>query len=507
MVFLHRITSTITMSSSNGVDKLVPIFDGWDFRLWQEKISDYFNSQRLWKYVSGALPCPAPANAAAPTAAETAEIAEWDEVDEQVHGIIAMRLLSNLRTHLGSASSPRTAKQAWDSLVSSFGQMGISGLITDFHRAAFTKVSGMQNPQVKIQAIHTLWERLQANQIEIPDYIQGMLLLGAIPNKWDHIAAMYMQGMQTMMSVTFTSVQQAIMAEYEWTQCPSSNIATKISAVKRKGKSPQFSEQRQAKPRYAANHNQEDRPAPKKKRGKRSGKQAREHSHIVSSALVPEAVTKHLQESHHTAPPHGGLAPDFSHGGIVIGGPSQAPHVAANPSRPPSKVASFNSQQQMTLNAVKPSSPSHYAHGKLEAGLSAKQHLEDKELAALRRHRAFCETSTPYRDAVASMSKIVKVPPTPPTIEGTQSFKDAFTGKVEWMKELRRHQKKMAAKGKGKGKGKAVPKSKEIVDVSDNNSDLGIDYPDLNETRHRHIIRARSPSHIPGEVIDTDGLP
>ena len=225
-----------------------------------------------------------------------------------------MRLSSNLRTHLGSAQSPRTAKQAWDSLVASFGQMGISGLIADFHQAAFSKVSGTQNPQVEIQAIHTLWERLWANQIVIPDYIQGMLLLGAIPNKWDHIAAMYTQGAQTMMSVTFASVRQAIMAEYERTQRPSSNIATKISAVKWKGKSPQFSEQRQSKPRHAADHDQEDRPAPKK-RGKHGGKKAREHSHIVSSALVPEVVTKRLQETHHTAPPpRGGVAPDFSRG-------------------------------------------------------------------------------------------------------------------------------------------------------------------------------------------------
>ena len=110
MVFLYRITSTNNMSSSNGVDKLVPVFNSRDFCLWQEKISDYFKSQRLWKYVSGAFPRPAAADAAAPTQAEAAAMAEWDEIDEQVHAIIAMRLLSNLRTHLGSAQSPRTAK-------------------------------------------------------------------------------------------------------------------------------------------------------------------------------------------------------------------------------------------------------------------------------------------------------------------------------------------------------------------------------------------------------------
>ena len=290
---------------------------------------------------------------------------------------------------------------------------------------AFSKVSGTQNPQVEIQAIHTLWEHLQANQIVILDYIQGMLLLGAIPNKWDHIVAMYTQGVQTMMFVTFASVWQAIMAEYERTQHPSSNVATKISAVKQKGKSPQFSEQRQAKYKSTVDHNHDDQPASKKwgKCGRK--KKGGEHSHIVSSALVLEAVTKCLQETHHATPPsHGGLVPDFSCRGIVISGPSHAPHVAAN--KPPIVVASFNSQHKVTYQEVKPTSPSHYAHGKQEMGPSARQHLDDKELAALHRHRTFCELSSPYHEVVALTSKIIEVPPTPPTIKGTQSFKDAF---------------------------------------------------------------------------------
>ena len=68
-------TQPYNMSSSNGVNKLVPVFDSRDFCLWQEKISDYFKSQRLWKYISGAFPRPTPAAAGAPTAAEMAAIA------------------------------------------------------------------------------------------------------------------------------------------------------------------------------------------------------------------------------------------------------------------------------------------------------------------------------------------------------------------------------------------------------------------------------------------------
>lgn len=36
-------------------------------------------------------------------------------------------------------------------------------------------------------------ERLTANNVAIPAYVQGMMLLNAIPDDWDHVAAYYVQ--------------------------------------------------------------------------------------------------------------------------------------------------------------------------------------------------------------------------------------------------------------------------------------------------------------------------
>jgi hypothetical protein len=72
-----------------------------------------------------------------------------------------------------------------------------------------------------------------------------MLLLKAIPKEWDTIAQIYCSGMQ-MANVTFDGVRDAIMAEFEQTARPAqlAHQADKISAVKRKGASPRFKEQR-----------------------------------------------------------------------------------------------------------------------------------------------------------------------------------------------------------------------------------------------------------------------
>jgi hypothetical protein len=75
-----------------------------------------------------------------------------------------------------------------------------------------------------------------------------MLLLKAVPKEWDTVMQLYCNCMQ-MANVTFNGVWDAIMAEFEHIACPAqlAHHADKISAVKRKGQSPCFKEQRKPK--------------------------------------------------------------------------------------------------------------------------------------------------------------------------------------------------------------------------------------------------------------------
>ena len=82
-----------------------------------------------------------------------------------------------------------------------------------------------------------------ANQVIIPPYIQGMIFLNTIPDEWDHVAAHYIQQTNAVANVTFMAICTAILAEHDQqggTRQNQTHIADKISAVKRKGKNPQF---------------------------------------------------------------------------------------------------------------------------------------------------------------------------------------------------------------------------------------------------------------------------
>ena len=73
-----------------------------------------------------------------------------------------------------------------------------------------------------------------------------MLLLEALRSKWDHVATIYLQGKTAHTTIDYTEVQNAIIAEYDRTGTVrgQQQHVHKISAVKRKGEHPSFTQQR-----------------------------------------------------------------------------------------------------------------------------------------------------------------------------------------------------------------------------------------------------------------------
>ena len=139
------------------------------------------------------------------------------------------------------------------------------------------------------------------------------------------MAQIYSQANQTLATTTFLGVRDTIMAEYKCSMCPSTLTMHKISAVKCKGRSPTYIKQTSTKsaPPKASSDVPSGTPKKKTQRGGK-GTHAKVHA-IVSSALVPQSVTKHLQETHHTAAPVASPVSVPVMASTTVGGPSCAP--------------------------------------------------------------------------------------------------------------------------------------------------------------------------------------
>ena len=204
----------------------------------------------------------------------------------------------------------------WDNLNTMFRQPGMSAIFADYQAAISLKVTGGQNPQVKIQQLNTLFKCLAVNGMSISDPMQGMILLNTLPVKWDSVGMVYLQSTCQLTNVSFQAMREVVMAEFECTMCSSTIGVSKILAVKRKGQSLVFSEQKcasnQAPPALV-------KPFGSQKKKWKGGKGKAWAHKIVSSVLIPQAIAKQLQETHHIALP----APMPAWPVTVVGGPSQ----------------------------------------------------------------------------------------------------------------------------------------------------------------------------------------
>ena len=183
----------------------------------------FLQANGLWKIVNGTATHPMNA----------ADGAEWDVYDDMAHGNIILRLSHNVRNEVGVTSA-----KTWTNLATAFGSVGFSHIYGDFRTLLKFKISGGQHPAAEITRFFTLLECLKANGVALPDNVQGMMLLNALPARWDHVSAIYLQGKSKVDEIKFMEVQQAIIAEFDRTGRGSGQHV--INAKKRKGEHPRY---------------------------------------------------------------------------------------------------------------------------------------------------------------------------------------------------------------------------------------------------------------------------
>jgi hypothetical protein len=182
--------------SSKDIASHVPMFVSQDFRFWKESMMDYLGAQRLLGYALGQCQRPVAANVVQPTQAELVAMADWDKIDLQVKSMISMRLSTNLRTLIGTTSAAM-----WMSLEQHYGIPYFTGIYKDYELAHSIRLTTGENIEIQIQKIWTILERLQVNRCVLSNYLQGMLILKAIPKEWNTIMQLYCNGMQMAVTI------------------------------------------------------------------------------------------------------------------------------------------------------------------------------------------------------------------------------------------------------------------------------------------------------------------
>jgi gag-polypeptide of LTR copia-type/Domain of unknown function (DUF4219) len=283
---------------SSALKKLIPIrLNGSNWLMWSHQMTAYLRSQSLWQLVNGARACPTDLPGGAnPAKVETRMLlqTDWDDKNDQVLGIIHLRITFALQTTYMAT----TTAAMWTTLKGAFDILSTASIFTDVKKAMAFKLSGTKDPLPEIMRPNKNLECLAMNGVDIPKPLHCMILLAGIPPQWDTLASNILATMKTA-TLVFNDIQDQIHNKYEYRSGRAApqqkkESAMKISAVKRKGQDPKISQQCEKAPEDWSADLRSIADKPTKHKRKCTGRIREREKQKLSSMMTP-ALTSLIQ--------------------------------------------------------------------------------------------------------------------------------------------------------------------------------------------------------------------
>ena len=278
---------------SQNVSNLIPVLDGSNYGIWSKAMKAYLMSVGLWGHVSNTVPMPDAADFPDAAAFATAN-AEWTKHDNMAMGHMILRVNASIQQEVANLNFADTV---WNRLLALYGVATPTTVYKDFKAALSIRINPSQHPGPQIDVMVAAFQRLTASSIVIPQQIQAMMLLAALPQKWEMLVSIVTQNYD-LNDIELSHVRDGILAQYESETTrhghgqgkgKQQQHAKKLSAVKRKRGDPSFSNQQKGDQQQE----QGDKPYRQRgQRGKGKGKgkpkdQGHAHSHIANIASLP----------------------------------------------------------------------------------------------------------------------------------------------------------------------------------------------------------------------------
>ncbi|KAF8630176.1 hypothetical protein AX17_005473 [Amanita inopinata Kibby_2008] len=309
---------THSLNGNGSILANLTALDGSNYPVWSQTMQAYLKLASLWSNIcteTGNLPTPV-----------------WVDNDTSMHypynkavsdnnakldtalGSIVLKLNPAIKSLVKDITTPRVL---WKFLKECYKTPGLAQIFGDFCQVLGFKLSGNQNPEVEITKLIINLAKLEAQSVAILDLLQVMILLNAIPAKWDNLVSTYLSTKkQTEMSVS--KVKGLLVAEFHHgtTMKGVTPKANQLSGVSHKKKDPNWKgkgdkkEKKEKKEGEGLGKPDSDkkkqcggRHAPKVK-----AKEAMEPSQVLSFATLTIVTT------HATVDPHRVAQPQQYHG-------------------------------------------------------------------------------------------------------------------------------------------------------------------------------------------------
>jgi len=205
----------------------IPIFDGSNWLSWSARMSQFLMANKVWSYVTGTYPKPAPiketisapaSSSSCPATTTTLgpvmngkKIADWINDDGSVIGYIKMKCQEVIIA--GIPTTADTSKKVWDDLKEKYNKASAASVLMEIYKVFSFRLSG-GDPTSEIQKLAAMFACLEQCSFTVPDFIQASILIIAILQKWDQIST-WLLSHYSLNKLKYSIVANVIIGEHQ----------------------------------------------------------------------------------------------------------------------------------------------------------------------------------------------------------------------------------------------------------------------------------------------------
>ena len=159
-------------SSSDAKKQLVTLEGSQNYLQWRTSMKAFLQMTGSWTYADTDVVQPV----------VPAEVATWQTARDKCLGTIVIYCSGLVQQAITALNNPHTV---WNTLQTTYGSLGAAGIYVEFRKAVRMQIKENEDPNPRIQEMQSVFSYLAANGLTLPDSARAMILLSALPSKWE----------------------------------------------------------------------------------------------------------------------------------------------------------------------------------------------------------------------------------------------------------------------------------------------------------------------------------
>ena len=202
-------------SSSDAKKQLVTLKGSQNYLQWCTSMKAFLQMTGSWTYADNDVVQPV----------VPAEVAAWQTTRDKCLGTIVIYCSGLVQQAITALDNPHTV---WNTLQTTYGTLGAAGIYVEFRNAVRMQIRENEDPNPRIQEMQSVFSYLATNGLTLPDSARAMILLSALPSKWEGFASTILATLPVVapaaggVALTFATVLLKI--QEEWSRRSNSSV-------------------------------------------------------------------------------------------------------------------------------------------------------------------------------------------------------------------------------------------------------------------------------------------